>query len=82
MSILWFQTIYKKKLDEHTGIEDFVILDDEVFESYDEELIKKLIKISNGNGRNAGEGLGKKDIEEIIERLGRKKQIDKDEECR
>ena len=63
-------------LEEHTGIEDFVILDDEIFSSYDEELLKKLIKISNGGGKNAGEGLSKKDIEEIIKRLGRK--IDKD----
>ena len=65
-------------LGEHTDIEDFVILDDEVFSSYDEELLKKLIKISNGDGKNAGEGLSKKDIEEIIKRLGRKIDKDKD----
>lgn len=55
--------------------EDFVILDDEIFDSYDEELMKKLIKISNGNGINFGEGLQRKDIEEIIQRLGKKKEI-------
>ena len=35
----------KKYLSEHPEIEDFVILDDEVYESYDEALLKKLIKI-------------------------------------
>ena len=36
--------------------------------------MKKLIKVSNGNGRSFGEGLPNKDVEEIIEKLGRKKQ--------
>ena len=61
-------------LEEHKDTEDFVILDDEIFDSYDEELMKKLIKVSNGNGRSFGEGLQNKDVEEIIEKLGRKKQ--------
>ena len=65
----------KQWLSEHPETEDFVILDDEIFESYDEELMKKLIKISNGNGINFGEGLQRKDIEEIIQRLGKKKKI-------
>ena len=47
----------RKWLSEHQDVEDFVILDDEIFESYDEELMKKLVKISNGNGRSFGEGL-------------------------
>lgn len=59
--------------------EDFIILDDEIFDSYDEELMKKLIKISNGNGINFGEGLQRKDIEQIIQRLGKKKEIDQQE---
>ena len=37
------------------------------------ELLKKLIKISNGNGLNLGEGLSAKDVEDVIERLGRNK---------
>lgn len=37
----------KKWLDEHKNVEDYVILDDEIFKSYDEELLKKLVKISN-----------------------------------
>lgn len=63
----------KQWLSEHQCIEDFVILDDEVFDSYDEVLIKKLVKISNGNGHGFGEGLLPRDVNEIIKRLGRKK---------
>lgn len=37
----------KQWLLENQNVEDFVILDDEIFDSYDDELIKKLIKISN-----------------------------------
>ena len=65
----------KEWLSKHPETEDFVILDDEIFESYDEELMKKLIKISNGNGINFGEGLQRKDIEQIIQMLGKKKEI-------
>ena len=64
----------KQWLLDNPGVEDFVILDDEIFYSYDEELIKKLIKISNGNGYNFGEGLLPKDIDKIIKRLGKKKE--------
>ena len=63
----------KKWLSENQGVEDFIILDDEIFDSFDEELIKKLVKVSNGNGRSLGEGLLPRDVDEIIERLGRKK---------
>jgi len=69
----------KQYLSEHPDIEDFVILDDEIFDSYDEELMKKLIKISNGNGINFGEGLQRKDLEQIIQRLGRKRQRNEEE---
>lgn len=61
----------KEWLSQNSDVEDFVILDDEIFESYDEELLSKLIKISNGNGRNLGEGLLQKDIDEIVNRLGK-----------
>lgn len=63
----------KQWLLEHSEVENFVILDDEVFDSYDEELMKRLIKISDGNGHSFGEGLLSKDVDEIIKRLGRKK---------
>ena len=61
----------KEWLSQNNDVEDFVILDDEIFESYDEELLSKLIKISNGNGRNLGEGLLQKDVDEIVNRLGK-----------
>lgn len=70
----------KQWLAENQNVEDFVILDDEIFDSYDDELIKKLIKISNGNGHNFGEGLLLKDIDEIIRRLGRNKEKDEEVE--
>ena len=41
--------------------------------------MKKLIKISNGNGISFGEGLQPKDVQQIIERLGRKRQKDEEE---
>ena len=69
----------KQWLSEHPETEDFVILDDEIFDSFDEELMKKLIKISNGNGINYGEGLQRKDVEQIIQRLGKKRQRDEEE---
>ena len=56
-----------------------MILDDEIFSSYDEELLKKLIKISDSNGIGFGEGLQEKDVKEIIKRLGRVKQKEDDE---
>ena len=70
----------KKYLSEHPEIEDFVILDDEVYESYDEALLKKLIKISDQNGRNFGEGLQEKDILEIQRRFGKIKNKNDDYE--
>ena len=69
----------KQWLSEHPEIDDFVILDDEIFDSYDEELMKKLIKISNGNGITFGEGLQRKDVDKIIQRLGKKRQKDDEE---
>ena len=70
----------KQWLLDNPEVEDFVILDDEIFEYYDEELLKKLIKISNGNGYNFGEGLLPKDIDKIIEKLGKKKEKEEESE--
>ena len=71
----------KQWLADHPYVEDFVILDDEIFDSYDENLINKLVKISDSNGYNFGEGLLPKDVDEIIKRLGRKKEKEgKDQE--
>ena len=66
----------KAWLNQNRDVDDFVILDDEIFESYDNKLLSKLIKISNGNGHNLGEGILQKDIEEIIKRLGKRKEIE------
>lgn len=63
----------KQWLFDNPDVEEFVILDDEIFDSYDQELIKRLIKISNGNEHSFGEGLLSKDVDEIIKRLGRNK---------
>ena len=70
----------KQWLSDNQDVEDFVILDDEIFNSYDEELMQKLIKISNGNGYNIGEGLLPKDVDEIIKRLGRTKTKQEEKE--
>ena len=72
----------KKWLENNPNVEDFVILDDEIFDSYDEELLSKLIKISNGNGISLGEGLLQKDVDEIIKRLGRRKKLELEDEER
>lgn len=69
----------KKWLENNPNVKDFVILDDEIFGSFDEELLKKLIKISNGNGISFGKGLQPKDINQIIQRLGKKRQIDEND---
>lgn len=69
----------KQWISDNQNIEDFVILDDEIFDSYDEKLLKKLIKISNGNGHSFGEGLLPKDVEEIVKRFGRQKEKDYEE---
>ena len=64
----------KQWISDNQNVEDFIILDDEIYPSYDEKLLKKLVKISNGNGRGLGEGLLISDIAEIIKRLGRVKK--------
>lgn len=70
----------KQWLSDNQNVEDFVIVDDEIFSSYDEELLGKLVKISNENGHGFGEGLLLKDIDEIINRLGRNRNIEPIEE--
>lgn len=62
----------KQWLLDHQDVESFIILDDEMFDSYDAVLIDRLIKISNGNGRNFGDGLLSKDVDKMIEKLGKK----------
>ncbi len=64
----------KSYLSNNPDVDRYVILDDEIFESFDEELMKHLIKISDKNGQGFGEGLLPKDVDRIIERLGKIKQ--------
>lgn len=61
----------KQWLSDNQNVEDFVIVDDEIFKSYDEELLKKLIKIPGEDGCGSGKGLLSKDVDEIINRFGR-----------
>ena len=68
----------KKWLVDHPGVEDFVILDDEIFESYDDKLLKKLVK-TDGNGISFGKGLTSKEKDEVISRLGKTKEKDGEE---
>ena len=72
----------KEWINNNQDVEDFIILDDEIFDSFDEELMEKLIKISNGNGKSFGDGMQEKDIEEITRRLGRKKDKEYEDEER
>lgn len=60
----------KQWLIDNPGVEDYVILDDEIYKSYDEKQIQKLVK-TNGDGICFGEGLTEKEIAEIVSRFGR-----------
>ena len=44
----------KAWLKNNSDVDDFVILDDEVFDSYDDFLLSKLIKISDSSGNGFG----------------------------
>lgn len=66
----------KKWLLDNQNVDDFVTLDDEIFDSFDEDLLEKLIKISDGNGYNFGEGLLEKDVDEILERFEIKRNFE------
>ena len=58
-------------LENNNNVENFVILDDEVFDSYDSALTEKLVKMSKEKETDIGEGLLPENVEKIIERLGR-----------
>ena len=65
----------KQYLSEHRNIEDYILLDDDVFSDFDDELLSHLIKMDDTNTRGIGKGLQEKDVEEIIKRFGRKKNF-------
>ncbi len=60
-------------LKNNPDVDDFVILDDEVFDSYDDFLLSKLIKTSDSNGNGFGRGLLPKDVDMIVKQLGNNK---------
>ena len=64
----------KQWLLEHNRVEDYIILDDEIYDSFDKEMLRHLVKVSDANGRRLGEGLTQKDIDTIIKRFGRVKE--------
>lgn len=73
----------RKYLKEHTNIEQYLILDDEIFDSFDRELISNLILTKDDkNDHSYGNGLQTKHIEEIIKRFGivKKNEFEFDEE--
>ena len=70
----------KEYMAQFSDLEDYVIVDDELFPSFDEELLKHFVRISNGNGTGLGDGLLPKDIDEIIKRLERIKSKCKENE--
>lgn len=69
----------KQWLSEESEIDDYVILDDEIFDDFDEELVSHLIKMDDNNTHGFGKGIQLKNIEKIIKRFGRSKLIEDDE---
>ena len=61
----------KQWLLEHNRVEDYIILDDEIYDSFDKEMLRHLVKVSDTNGRGLGEGLTQKDIDDITEGIKR-----------
>lgn len=71
----------KQYLKEHANIEQYIILDDEVFDSFDEGLINNLILTKEDqNDTSYGEGLQLRHINQIIERFGRVKTKNMDDD--
>lgn len=65
-------------LIDNPGVEDYVILDDEIYRSLDEKQKEKLVK-TNGDGISFGEGLTSKEANEIIRRFGKIKSKEQEE---
>ena len=73
----------KQYLRKHPDIEQYLIIDDEIFDSFDEELMNNLILTNeNPDDHSYGEGLQMKHIEQIIKRFGKAKdrKFEHDEE--
>lgn len=63
----------KQWLLEHNRVEDYIILDDEIYDSFDKEMLRHLVKVSDANGRGLGEGLTQKDIDTINKKIWKSK---------
>ena len=62
----------KQYLSENENIEQYLILDDEIFESFDEELVNHLILTkSDQNYHGFSKGLTEKHIKQIVETFGK-----------
>ena len=62
----------KQYLNENENIEQYLILDDEIFESFDEELVNHLILTKlDQNYHGFGEGLTDRHIKQIVKTFGR-----------
>lgn len=69
-----------EELNDGLEIEDYVVLDDDIFDDFDEEILSHLIKMEENEVRGFGKGLQEKDVDKIIERFGRTKNIVIEEE--
>lgn len=73
----------KQYLSENKNIEQYLILDDEIFESFDEELVNHLILTkSDQNYHGLSEGLTEKHIKQIVETFGKVHKREKFDEER
>lgn len=73
----------KQYLSKNENIEQYLILDDEIFESFDEELVNHLILTkSDQNYHGFGGGLTDKHIKQIVETFGRINKREKFDEER
>lgn len=69
-----------EELKDGSEIEDYVVLDDDIFDDFDEEILSHLIKMEENEVRGFGKGLQEKDVDKIIERFGRARNIVIEEE--
>ena len=69
-----------EELKDDSEVEDYVVLDDDIFDDFDEEILSHLIKMEENEVRGFGKGLQEKDVDKIIERFGRARNIVIEEE--
>ena len=69
-----------EELKDGSEVEDYVVLDDDIFDDFDEEILSHLIKMEENEVRGFGKVLQEKDVDKIIERFGRARNIVIEEE--